>query len=226
MAPSKSSASTRSGKAPGDVLAGARIDAAATRPPVRPRAADRLHADAVPLPLGQEVGRVELVEILVLERMRQHRRAERGRDRVASGCGAAALDPGEQRLVGRLQPVPDLLDVVGLDAAEAAATAVLASRAETPMRKLAGDQLQQRPAPGLVEGVEPARRAGAGRSALGSAGLRGASTTSASEGGGRSWRAGRACRRPRALDPAAAGSRRWPAGAGQISATVSARSPT
>ena len=83
----------------GDVLAGARI---------QPRlacaaliaACDRLHADAVPLPFRDEVGRVEIGEIRLLDRMRQHHQAERRRieiDRLI----ASAFEPREQVEIGR-----------------------------------------------------------------------------------------------------------------------------
>ncbi len=81
------------------------------------------------------------------------------------------------------------------------ASAVLASRAETPTRSAAGQQLQQRPAAGGIERVEPALRAAAGACACG---------------------ARQASRPPRDRL-----GRRWRlARAGQISAAVSARSPT
>ena len=51
-------------------------------------------------------------EVGCLQRMRQHRRAEhRGVGRI--GLRSPALQPGEQRQIGRREAVPDLLHVVG-----------------------------------------------------------------------------------------------------------------
>ena len=78
IAPGSRSASARSGKLFGDVLAGARIEPRRRRA-VLVRAGDRLHADAVPFPFRREVARIERGEIGLLDRMRQHRRPERRR---------------------------------------------------------------------------------------------------------------------------------------------------
>ena len=67
------------GKGAGDVLAGAGIDPP-HRSPVAALARRGLKADAVPFPLGQELGGFELGEILVLQRVREHRTGETGRD--------------------------------------------------------------------------------------------------------------------------------------------------
>ena len=82
------------------------------------------------------------------------------------------------------------------------ASASLARRAETPTRRRAGHELQQRPAAGRVERVEPAAMT-AGSSAF--AARSSVATTSPSRG---------------QSSPGIRG------GAGQISAVVSARSPT
>ena len=74
------------GKAFGDVLAGARIEPR-RKMPVGARRRHRLHADAVPLPFRREVGGIERGEIRLLDRMRQHHRAERRRI-AAAGLSA------------------------------------------------------------------------------------------------------------------------------------------
>ena len=80
---------------------------------------------------------------------------ETARDRAFAACrrGLRARRTVE---IGRRKPVPDL-SISCRPCRRSAASAVLASRAETPMRSAAGHQLQQRPASGLVERVEPAR---------------------------------------------------------------------
>ena len=136
----------------GHVLAGARIDAAG-EPPVRAPAAGRLEADAVPFPLGHEVGGIELGEVLLLERVREHRRPERRR--VARfRPRRPALDPGEQLTVRRLEPMPDMLDLVRRDVAEARDRGLRQPRRDADAQ-LAGDELEERPARRLVEDVEP-----------------------------------------------------------------------
>ena len=141
------------GKGAGDVLAGAGVDPP-HRSPVAALARRGLKADAVPFPLGQEIGGFELGEILVLQRVREHGRAKRG-GIAGFRLRPAAFDPGEEVFVRRLQPVPDQLDLVGLDAAE-----LSDSRLGEPRRdadaQLPGDQLEERPAPGFVESVDPA----------------------------------------------------------------------
>ena len=141
------------GKGAGDILAGAGIDPP-HRAPVAAVAGDGLEADAVPFPLGQEFGGVELREILVLQRMREHGRAKRRRI-AGFGLRPAPLDPGEQVLVGRLQPMPDQLDLVGLEPAELGDGGLGEPRRDADPQ-FAGDQLEKRPAPGLVERIEPA----------------------------------------------------------------------
>ena len=119
------------GKALGNILAGARIEprdlaAVAAR-------GDGLHADAVPFPFGHELGRIERGEIGVVERMRQHRRPERRRIAARRFVGAA-FEPGEQLDVGRRRPGQSS-SMSCASVAPSAATAALASRADTPMRK-------------------------------------------------------------------------------------------
>jgi hypothetical protein len=141
------------GKSTRDVLAGARIDAS-REPPVSAAAGHRLHTDAIPLPFAHEVGSIELGEVLLLKRVRQHGRPEGG-GIARFRPWPATLDPGEQVLIGRLQPVPDLLDLVWRDGTEAGDGSLGQARRDAHTG-LARDELQERPAPGLVERVEPA----------------------------------------------------------------------
>ena len=93
---------------------------------------------------------------VVLDRMRQHRRAERRRIARRPACRRGL----RARRTARRRAAPARARASRSRSASlspSAAAAVLASRAETPMRKRAGDELQQRPAAGLVERVEPAR---------------------------------------------------------------------
>ena len=116
---------------------------------------DRLHADAVPFPFRHEVVRIERGEIGVVQRVRQHRRAERRRIAVDRLVGAA-LQPGEQLDIGRRKPGPEHLDLVGVLAAERGSRGLGEPRRDADAQA-AGDQLEQRPAAGLVERIEPAR---------------------------------------------------------------------
>ena len=60
---------------------------------------------------------IEPREIALVERMGQHGRAE-GDGVAALRALARTLRPGEQRFIGRRQPVPDLLDVIRRERAE------------------------------------------------------------------------------------------------------------
>ena len=85
--------------------------------PSRIAAADRLHANAVPFPFGDVVGGIEVGKIRILDRMRQHHRAERRRieiDRLL----AAPFQPREQIEIGRREAGPDQFDLVSVLAAE------------------------------------------------------------------------------------------------------------
>ena len=89
------------------------------------------------------------------QRVREHRRAEHRRvGRV--GLRPAALQPGEQRQIGRCKPVPDLLDVVGLDAADLGQRDLRQPGGGADAQP-AGDQLQQRQPGGGVGAVQPRR---------------------------------------------------------------------
>ena len=146
------------GKAFGNILAGARIKPRrhAVVAVLRLCGRDRLHADAVPFPFRHEVGGVERGEIGLVERMRQHRRPERRRI-GARGLFACALEPGEQFAIGRREAGPQQLDVVRVLAAERADGGFGQPRRHADAQA-AGDELEQRPAPGLVERIEPARQ--------------------------------------------------------------------
>src|SRR5205807_4856088 len=74
--------------------------------------------------------------------------------------------PTEQRQVGRREAVPDLLDPVELDAAPVGERSLGEPRRDADPQRT-GDQLQQRPAAGRVERVEPRREM---RADLGAAG--------------------------------------------------------
>ena len=71
-------------------------------------------------------------KIAVLDRVRQHRRAERRRIALHRLLGAA-FEPGEQLVIGRRRP-GQISSISCGSLSPSAAAAVLASRAETPMR--------------------------------------------------------------------------------------------
>jgi hypothetical protein len=103
------------GKALGDILAGARI-----KPPdgvAVARRRDRLHADAVPLPLGHEIGGVESGEVRFVECMRQHGRPKRHWI-AARRLFGAPFEPGEKLDIRRHQTGPQQLDVLRIGSAE------------------------------------------------------------------------------------------------------------
>ena len=86
--------------------------------------------------------------------MRQHDRAEwRGIDRF--GARAAPFQPGEQFEIGRRQSMPDLFDFIRRAVAQRRHGGFCQPRGNAHPQS-AGDEFQQRPAPGLVERVEPA----------------------------------------------------------------------
>ena len=97
---------------------------------------------------GSSAGRV-----LFLDRVAQHHRAERRRI-DADGLFGAAFDPGEQFGVGRRERRPQQLDLVRLLVAERRDRGLRKPRRHADAQR-AGDELQQRPAPGLVERIEP-----------------------------------------------------------------------
>jgi hypothetical protein len=83
----------------------------------------------------------------------EHYRAERRRI-DADRLFGAALDPGEQLGVRRREAVPNQLDFVGLLVAKRRDGGFGEPRRYADAQR-AGDELQQRPAAGLVEGIEP-----------------------------------------------------------------------
>ncbi len=147
-AASKSSASRRSGKAPRDVVAGAGEEAAAVG------VGGGLDADAVPFPLGGEVGGVELLEVALVEGVREHDRAERGGG-LGLGARRVAGEPGEERDEGRCQAVPELLDLGDVLPPELGQR-LLGEAGGDADAQAAGDELEEREAAGGVEPVEQA----------------------------------------------------------------------
>ncbi len=144
----------RSGKLVRDVLAGARIEPR-DRAAVRAAAGDRLHPDAVPFPFGHERRRDRARRNRRPRGVREHRRAERRRIAARRLVGAA-FEPGEQLAIGRREPRPDQLDLLRVLAAERGDRGLGEPRRDADAQA-AGDELEQRPAAGLVERVEPAR---------------------------------------------------------------------
>ncbi len=141
------------GKAAGNVFAGPRIEPGDRFAVALP--GDRLHADAVPFPFGHEGRRIETGEIGFVQRMRQHRRPERRRI-VARRLFDPAFEPGEQVAIGRREARPDQFDFLGFLAAQRRDGGFGKARRDADAQG-AGNQLDQRPAPGLVECIEPAR---------------------------------------------------------------------
>ncbi len=132
-----------------DVVAGAREEprfAALVR---------RLDADAVPFPFGDEVLGVDRGKLLVLDLMRQHQRPERGA-RPHFGAGGGAGEPGEQRAIGRVHAVPDLLDL-GERLPRPFGERGLGEPRRDADPERSGHELEQGPAAGGIEAVEPAR---------------------------------------------------------------------
>src|SRR5262252_7017202 len=84
---------------------------------VSAQARDRLDADAVPFPFTEEFLGLERAQIAVLDRVREHGRAE-WRGIAAGGLFGAAFEPGEQLDVRRLQAGPDQLDLLWVPVAQ------------------------------------------------------------------------------------------------------------
>jgi hypothetical protein len=87
--------------------------------------------------------------------MRQHRGSERRRI-AARWLVGAAFEPGEQLAVGRRETGPEELDLLHVFVAERSGRGLGEPRRHADAQR-AGDKLEQRPAPGLVELIEPAR---------------------------------------------------------------------
>ena len=142
------------GKAPGNVFAGARIKPSGHS--LFKPCCNGLDADAVPLPFGHEFRRIECRKIRLVERVRQHRRPERRRIAACRLVGAA-FQPGEQSDIWRRQAGPEQLNILRIACAKRSNRGFGKPRRDANAQS-AGDELDQRPAPGLVERVEPARQ--------------------------------------------------------------------
>ena len=179
------------GEGPADVVAGAGEEAAAVG------VGGGLDADAVPFPFGGEVGGVEAGEVGCFQGVREHDRAEGGGGGLRGRAGAG--EPGEERDVGGVEAVPELLDFGDVALAEVG-EGLLGEAGGDADAQAAGDELQEREAGGGVEAVEQALDH-----------LRGLAAGGGAQGGddlGEGRVVGGA------------------SGAGQIRAMVSARSPT
>ena len=153
------------GKGRGDVLSRAGIEPRLSLFP------HRLDPHPVPLPLrGEQVGRDRLELGLLVEGVGQHGGTEAARG-VRRRAGAAALQPGEQVRVGRGEAVPQLLQIAedhGSGLGNGQHQHRLPGQAHRqPHPQPAGDQLQQRPAPVGVQGVQPGLHPGGGSLAVG-----------------------------------------------------------
>ena len=118
-------------------------------------ARSRLHADAVPLPFGAEVSRFKRCKLFRLDRVREHRRIEAHIGRHTRRRGAA-FEPIEEGGVRRLNCVPDILDFIRRLAANLRQSRACEARRHANAQS-AGDQLQQSPAPVLIQPIEPVR---------------------------------------------------------------------
>ena len=142
------------------------IVAAAGIEPPHPARGGGLHPDAVPFPFGDEVGGVEAGKRLRVERMGEHYRAERtggGLDRLFGAAG----QPVEERGVGRLETVPEFLDLGGLDAPEAGERLPGQPTGDADPQA-AGDEFEQCVAVGCRQHVEPVGDEAGGLAARGS----------------------------------------------------------
>ena len=117
-------------------------------------AADGLHADAVPFPLGREIGCIQPRKVGVLDRVRQHHRPERRGDAVDRFFGAA-FEPCEQIEIWRRETWPDQFDIVRVLVAERRRRGLGEPRGHADPHR-AGDEFQERPATDFVQLVEPA----------------------------------------------------------------------
>ena len=113
-----------------------------------------LYADAVPFPFGAEVRRIEPVDLGAVDRVGQHRREE-GTAHVRGGLRTVGRQPVEQGTVGRREAVPDLLDF-GDGLVADIGHGLLGQTGRHTDTQCAGQQLEQGPASGRIELVEPA----------------------------------------------------------------------
>ena len=95
-------------------------------------------------------------KLLVLDRVRQHQRPEHGRVRRPRAAGRSPRAKRTARCIRWREPVPDLLDL-GERTPDHSASAVLASRAETPTRSAPVRSLSSAQRPVASSRVEPAR---------------------------------------------------------------------
>src|SRR5690606_24847305 len=116
-------------------------------------ASDKLSANAVPLPFGDKALKIQLLQLCLFNRVRQHE----GTKRSALVHGwriAAPFQPGEQIKIGGLQPMPELFDGRYFLITECCDRGLgEAFRNADP--QAAGNELQQRPAPCRIKAVQP-----------------------------------------------------------------------
>ncbi len=129
-----------------DVVAGAGVEAALVA------FGDGLDADAVPFPFGGEVGGVQAGEVVLLDRVGEHDRAEGG-EGGADGLRAGAGEPGEEGDVRGGEAVPEFLDLGDVLVAEGG-EGLFGEAGGDADAKAAGDELEEGEAAGVVEAVE------------------------------------------------------------------------
>ena len=134
------------GEGRGNIVARARVE------PRLAAGTHELHADAVPFPLRCVIGEVDH---RVLERVGEHEGAE-GRQVLGIGRGFAMRSPVEQFGVGRLEPMPVLLDLVDRHV-ESLREGGLRQAARYADAHPAGRQFEQRIA---TRGIEPVEQPG------------------------------------------------------------------
>ena len=146
----KSIAARISGKRAGDVLAAARLRAAGR--PARRRAARGCRP--ISTRRARRAGSSAAMSA-VLQRMRQHQRAEHRRIARVGPLGAA-FQPGEQRQIGRRERRARLPRSSPTGWPDHSASAILASRPETPTRSPPVISLMSASRPVASERVQPA----------------------------------------------------------------------
>ena len=108
-----------------------------------------MHANAVPFPLG---GVIRQIDRGLLERMCEHEGAE-GRQIGDIGRRLVARSPAEQRVIGRVEPVPIFLHLIDRDV-ESLRKRGLGEAAGDPDAHSPGRQLKQRIAARWIEPIE------------------------------------------------------------------------
>ncbi len=118
-----------------------------------------LHANSVPFPFRGVIGRIELFEITIFDRVGEHDRMEDG------GCGEnrlvrPALQPGEEFHIGRGEAVPE-----GLDLGHVFSGHIRQGLLGEPCRdadpECAGDEFQEGETGGRVEMIKQVAHSGA-----------------------------------------------------------------